>query len=716
MKRTALFLAMSAAMAAGAQEANQDTTEMIPVEVRATRAGVRAPFTKTNIRKAEIEQRNLGQDLPFLLNQTPSVVVNSDAGNGVGYTGIRVRGTDATRINITLNGIPFNDAESQGSFFVNLPDLASSASSIQIQRGVGTSSNGPGAFGATVNLSTVEANDKAYAEFNNSYGSFNTWKNTLRLGTGKVGKYFSADLRLSNITSDGFIDRATSDLKSYYFATAFEKGNSSLRFISFSGKEKTYQAWNGVTEADLKSNRTVNYAGTEKPGTPYQNETDNYGQTHYQLFFNQKINSRLNFNTGLFYVKGAGYYEQYKADRRYSSVGLPNVVVGNTTISRSDLVRQLWLDNDYYGNVFSLNYQANKTELTLGGMVSKYEGNHFGDVIWAKSGMPTPKHRFYDLNAWKNDATVYAKWQQEIAPYWQLYTDLQLRTVHYRIDGFRDNPTLRVNNDYAFLNPKAGVSYNRNGLQFYGSYGLAQKEPNRDDFEAGAARQPRPEKLHDFELGLNKTARTYNWGITGYYMAYKDQLVLTGQINDVGAYTRTNIDRSYRLGVELQGGLRLNRWAQLSANLAISRNKVVDFTEYVDDYDQGNQKQNKFNQTDIAFSPNLVGAGQLQLTPVKNLELNLNSKYVGRQYLDNTQQKSRSLEAFFVQDAQARYNLPVKGIQGITLVAQVNNLFNKMYAPNGYTFSYISGNTPYTENYYFPMAGTNWMFGVNVKL
>lgn len=716
MKRTALFLAMSAAMAAGAQEANQDTTELIPVEVRATRAGVRAPFTKTNIRKAEIEQRNLGQDLPFLLNQTPSVVVNSDAGNGVGYTGIRVRGTDATRINITLNGIPFNDAESQGSFFVNMPDIASSASSIQIQRGVGTSANGPGAFGATINLSTVEANDKAYAEFNNSYGSFNTWKNTLRLGTGKVGKYFSADLRLSNITSDGFIDRATSDLKSYYFATAFEKGNTSLRFISFSGKEKTYQAWYGVTEADLKNNRTVNYAGTEKPGSPYDNETDNYGQTHYQLFFNQKINSRLNFNTGLFYVKGAGYYEQYKADRRYSSVGLPNVVNGATTIARTDLVRQLWLDNDYYGNVFSLNYQANKTELTLGGMVSKYKGNHFGDVIWAKSGMPTPKHRFYDLNAWKNDANVYAKWQQEIAPYWQLYTDLQLRTVHYRIDGFRDNPTLRVNNDYAFLNPKAGVSYNRNGLQFYGSYGLAQKEPNRDDFEAGATRQPRPEKLHDFELGLNKTARAYNWGITGYYMAYKDQLVLTGQVNDVGAYTRTNIDRSYRLGVELQGGLRLNRWAKLSGNLAISRNKVLNFIEYIDNYDQGGQKQNQYKQTDIAFSPNLVGAAQLQLTPVKNLELNLNSKYVGRQYLDNTQQASRRLDAFFVQDAQARYNLPVKGIQGITLVAQVNNLFNRMYAPNGYTFSYISGNAPITENYYFPMAGTNWMFGVNVKL
>lgn len=715
MKRTAFFLATILACTAQAQEL-KDTTEMVPVEVRATRAGIRAPFTKTNIRRAELEQRNLGPDLPFLLNQTPSVVVSSDAGAGVGYTGIRIRGTDATRINITLNGIPFNDAESQGSFFVNLPDFASSASSIQIQRGVGTSANGPGAFGATINLSTTENTDKAYAEFNNSYGSFNTWKNTIRAGTGKVGKYFSADLRLSNITSDGYVDRATSDLKSYFFSTAFEKGNTSLRFNTFSGKEKTYQAWYGITAADLQNNRTANYAGTEKPGTPYDNETDNYRQTHYQLFFNQKLSARLNFNTGLFYVKGAGYYEQYKANRRYSSVGLPDMVAGNQSVSRTDLVRQLWLDNDYFGNVFALQYNTSKTELTLGGMVSKYTGDHFGEIIWAKNGMPVPKHRFYDLNAWKNDANLYVKWQQELAPFWHLYTDVQLRTVHYRIDGFRDNPTLRVNNDYAFLNPKTGVSYNRNGTQFYASYGLAQKEPNRDDFEAGATQQPRPEKLHDFEAGLSKNTRQYNWGITGYYMAYRDQLVLTGRINDVGAYTRTNIDRSYRLGLELQGGVRLASWASANGNLTLSRNKVLNFTEFVDDYDNGGQKQNNYRQTDIAFSPNVVGAGQLQLTPLKQLEINLNSKYVGRQYLDNTQQRSRSLDAFFVQDAQLRYQLPAKAVQNITLVAQVNNVFNKLYAPNGYTFSYISESVLTTENYYFPMAGTNWVFGVNVKL
>lgn len=716
MKRTAFFLVMFSSLGALAQEGLKDTTELMPVEVRSTRAGARSPFTKTNIKKAEIEQRNLGQDLPFLLNQTPSVVVNSDAGNGVGYTGIRIRGTDATRINVTLNGIPFNDAESQGTYFVDLPDFASSTSSIQIQRGVGTSSNGPGAFGATINLSTTENHENAYAEFNNSYGSFNTLKNTLRVGTGKVGKYFSTDLRLSNITSNGYIERASSDLKSYFLSTAFEKDNTSLRLNIISGKEKTYQAWYGVSEDDLKNNRRVNYAGTEKPGAPYDNETDNYTQTHYQLLFNQKLSARLNFNTGIFYVKGAGYYEQYKAQKAYAAYGLPNTVVRGNAQATTDLVRQLWLDNDFYGNTFSLLYQTNKTELTVGGAVTKYVGQHYGDVVWAQYGLPEPKHRYYNHDAWKNDATLYAKWQQEIAPYWQLYTDLQLRTVHYRIDGFRDNPSLFLNNNYQFLNPKAGISYNRNGHQFYASYGLAQKEPNRDDFEAGLNQQPRPEKLHDFELGVNKTARQYNWSFTGYYMRYKDQLVLTGKINDVGAYTRTNIDQSYRLGLELQGGLRINRWAQISANLTWSRNKVLNFSEYVDDYDNGGQKETQYKKTDIAFSPRLVGAAQLQLTPVKNLEVNLNSKYVSRQYLDNTEQVTRSLAPFFTQDAQFRYNLQWKGVAKLTLLGQIYNIFNKKYTPNGYTYSYISGNALTTANYYFPMAGTNWMFGVNVKL
>jgi iron complex outermembrane recepter protein len=715
MKRAFFLFFLFSSASALAQQNFNDTAEMMPVEVRATRAGVYAPFTKTNIGKAEIEKRNLGQDLPFLLNQTPSVVVASDAGNGVGYTGIRVRGTDATRINITLNGIPFNDAESQGSFFVNLPDIASSAASIQVQRGVGTSSNGPGAFGATINLSTTDKREQAYAELNNSYGSFNTLKNTIKTGTGKIGKYFSADLRLSNITSDGFIDRAKSDLKSYFFTSAFEKEGTALRFNVFSGKEKTYQAWYGVTATDLKTARSTNYAGTEKPGAPYENETDNYTQTHYQLFFTQRLRPALVFNTGIFYVRGAGYYEQYKAGGKYADYGLPNVVTGTDTISRTDLVRQLWLQNDYYGNVFSVMHQKGKTEATFGGAITKYTGRHFGDVIWAQAGMPEPKNRYYDLDAWKNDATLYVKWQQELWPNWRFYTDVQLRAVHYRIDGFRNNPMLFLNNNYRFLNPKTGISYSRNGLQAYASYGLAQKEPNRDDFETGTAQQPRPEKLHDFELGLSKTAKAFNWNITGYLMQYKDQLVLTGRVNDVGAYTRTNIDKSYRLGVELQAGMRIFTWMQVAANLALSRNKVVDFSEFVDDYDNGGQRQKAYAETDIAFSPRLVAAGQIVLLPLKNLELNLSSKAVSRQYLDNTQQASRSLEGFFTQDAQVRYTLPVKGMENLVLTGQVYNVFNKKYAPNGYTYSYISGNALTTENYYFPMAGTNWMAGVNVR-
>ena len=538
----------------------------------------------------------------------------------------------------------------------------------------------------------------------------------MRLGTGLIGKYFTADVRLSNITSDGYIDRADSDLKSYYIATAFNKSGTGLRLIHFSGREKTYQAWNGISAADLKNNRRVNYSGTEKPGSPYENETDNYRQDHYQLFLNQKLANRLLFNTGIFYVKGGGYYEQYKAGRKYADYRLPAAVHGTTTLPKTDLVRQLWLKNEFYGNVFSLQYTTPQTEATLGGSITKYIGNHFGNVIWAQNGMPEPKHRWYNGDAWKNDANVYGKWQQQVGTYWWAYTDLQLRLVRYRIDGFRDNPQLRVNNRYAFFNPKLGITYQRGTLTGFASYGIAQKEPNRDDFETGAAQQPRPEKLHDWELGLEQKSKIYNWGITAYYMRYRDQLVLTGQINDVGSYTRTNIPESYRMGLELQGGVKPATWLQLSANLALSRNKVLHFTEYVDDYDNGGQKEQQYAETDIAFSPWLVGGGQLTLAPVKNVQVVLSGKGVSRQYLDNTEQKARSLEGFVVADAQVRYQLQVRGTKGVTLIGQVYNLFDKMYAPNGYTFSYYANNEPVTENYYYPMAGRNFMAGINVDL
>ena len=717
MKRIALFSCLIVtSFTLEAQELSSDKTdtiELIPVEVKALRANATAPFSKTNIRKGEIEKQNLGQDLPFLLSQTPSVVVNSDAGNGIGYTGIRIRGTDPTRINITLNGIPFNDAESNGAFFVNLPDFASSVNSIQIQRGVGTSSNGASAFGATINMSTNEVNKRAYLESNNSYGSFNSLKNTIRLGSGLLGNHFTIDGRLSRISSDGYIDRATSDLKSFYVSTAYLSDKTNLRLNVFSGKEKTYQAWYGVSEADLHNNRTINYAGMERPGTPYDNETDNYTQDHYQLLFDQKLSQHLVFNTGLFLVNGKGFYEQYKAGESYADYGLTPPDAGTT---KTDLVRQLWLDNDFYGNIFSLQYSKDKTALTFGGAVTQYKGDHFGTITWAEHGLKDVSQRWYDNKGEKSDFNAYGKWQQNLDANWQVFTDLQYRRVGYTVDGFRYNPTLHVDETYHFFNPKVGFSYHKNNWLAYASYSVGNKESNRDDFEAGAEELPRPEQLHDIELGLELKAASLNWGATLYYMKYNDQLVLTGKINDVGAYTRSNIKDSYRAGIELLAGTKFTKWLQASANLALSRNKVKNFTEYIDDYDNGGQIINRYNETDISFSPNVVGAATLTLNPVDKLELNLVSKYVGRQYMDNTSNKDRSLDPYYTQDIRAIYSFSKRWLKNVNFIGQLNNVFNTLYEPNGYTFSYYSGNALTTENYYFPMAGVNWTFGVNIKL
>jgi len=696
---------------------------LTPVEVKAVRAADRAPVTKTNMSKKEIEKQNLGQDLPFLLNQTPSVVVNSDAGNGVGYTGIRIRGVDATRINVTLNGIPYNDAEGQGTFFVDLPDFASSVSSIQIQRGVGSSSNGAGLFGATINLSTNEVNSTAYGELNNSYGSFNTWKNTLKAGTGLMAGHFTADMRLSNVTSDGYIDRAFSKLRSLYFSTAYIGKNNSLRFNFFKGYEKTYQAWYGISEADLQAgNRRVNYAGTEKPGEPYDNETDNYWQDHYQLFFTHYFNPNLSFSNTLFYTRGKGYYEQYKADEPYSNYNLPDAVEGGNIYANSDFVRRLWLDNDFYGDIFSLQYRKDKTEFTIGGGYTKYEGLHFGELKWAAHGLTGPA-RWYGHNAFKNDFNAYAKLLQKITSNWSGYIDLQYRNVKYDINGFRDNPTLLVKNIYDFFNPKFGFSYRYRGWNGYASFSVAKKEPNRDDFEAGQTQQPKPEQLSDVELGIEHTGSRNGdkflnpgWGVTFYYMDYKDQLVLTGKINDVGAYTRTNIPRSYRTGLELEGSLSSKTWWKLSGNLALSRNKVKNFTEYIDDYDNGGQKQNVYAAADIAFSPNIVGSATFSCYPFAGTELNLISKYVGKQYLDNTQNEGRKLNPYYVQDARASYSFQKGILKEVKIIFQVNNLFNERYEPNGYTYNYIYGGQLSVNNYYFPMAGTNFMAGINLKL
>jgi iron complex outermembrane recepter protein len=716
-----------------------DTAYLQPIEVTAIRAGEKAPFAKTNLTREEIAKNNLGQDLPFLLSQTPSAVVNADAGNGVGYTDIRIRGTDATRINVTLNGIPYNDAESQGAYFVDLPDISSSANSIQIQRGVGTSSNGAGAFGATINIATNEIADTMYAELNNSYGSYKTIKNTFRFGSGIIGKHFTIDGRLSKITSNGYVDRAASDLKSFYFSTAWLAKKNSVRLNIFSGKEKTYQAWNGIPEAKLNGdeaallthyynnlgsiyftradsvnlftagNRTYNQA-------LYKNETDNYTQSHYQLFYNHQFSTSWRANVAVFLTKGAGYYEQYKTGEDLAKYGLADYNDGSNIITQTDLVRRLWLDNNFYGTIFSVQHKNNNTQFTIGGGWNKYDGKHFGEVIWAAIQPAIPlNYRWYDLKANKQDISVYSKWTQQLNNHWQSFIDLQFRNVHYNINGFEDNPTLEINNTYSFLNPKIGLTWNIKNWQAWLSYALAGKEPNRDDFEAGTTLQPKPEKLNDFELGLERKSNNYSLGANIYFMNYKDQLVLVGNINDVGAYTRTNIPKSYRAGLELQGKVNMANWLNLAANVSFSENKIKNYTDLVDDYDNGGTKAYHYKKTDIAFSPSVVAGSAINFIPVKNGEISLLGKYVSRQYLDNTSQKSRSLDAYYVQDIRLSYTLERKLFKEANLVVQLNNVLNRKYEANGYTYSYIAGGL-ITENFYFPMAPFNCMIGLNVRL
>ena len=687
-----------------------------PVEIRAVRAGDNAPFTKTNLYKKDLEKNNLGRDLPFLLDQTPSVVINSDAGNGVGYTGIRIRGSDATRINVTMNGIPYNDVESQGTFFVDLPDISSSINSIQIQRGVGTSSNGAGAFGASLNISTNEFREKAYGETNNSYGSFNTWKHTVKAGSGLLSNHITIDARLSKVSSDGFIDRASSNLHSFYLSAAYLNPHSLLRLNVFSGKERTYQAWNGILQEDLAKSRTSNSAGTEKPGAPYDNQTDNYQQDHYQLFFNHRFSDLLSFNTAVFLTRGSGYYEEYQGQEKYSAYGLPNYITGRDTIQKTDLVRQLWLDNYFYGNITSLQYKKNGTQLMAGGGINRYDGKHYGKIIWSQAGGISKDYRWYNLDAFKTDASIYGKLQQNLSAYWNGFADLQYRTVKYELNGFRKNPQLIIRNTYNFLNPKAGIGYNKGSWKAYLSYAQANKEPNRDDFEAGAGEQPKPEKLHDVELGMEKRNSLYSWSATFYYMRYKNQLVLTGKQNDVGAYTRTNVKDSYRRGIELQGNVLINTWLSAGCNLTLSENKIMRSNEFLDDYDNGGQKLVNYRKTDISFSPAVVGSAVVNFLPIKNAELSLTGKWVGRQYLDNTGSKTRSLGEYYVQDLRAIYTIKNKLFEEINLIFQLNNLLNRKYEPNGSTYSYISGGSRVNENYLFPMAGVNWMVGVNVKL
>ncbi len=734
-KQLLIATSIFAAAAASAQTETIDSVKkdrqmLEPVEVRAVRASDQSPFAKTEIKKVDIEKMNLGQDLPYLLQYTPSAVVTSDAGAGVGYTGLRIRGTDGVRINVTLNGFPVNDAESQGAFFVDFADVASSMSSIQLQRGVGTSTNGAGAFGASMSVSNLEQYEKAGAEVSNSYGSFNTWKHTIKAGTGLLKNGLQFDVRLSDITSDGYIERSSSALKSMQFIAGWQASDKTqVKFMLMTGTEKTGQAWNGVPEDSLATNRQFNGLGMKADGTYYNNQTDNYQQDYYQLFADHKFSRYLTGHLGAFLTRGKGYYEEYKTGEAYGDYGLSDFVTPTyrDTFTTTDLIRQLWLDNYYYGTVFSLLYNKDNTQVTFGGGWNQYLGNHYGDIKWAQYGVPD-NYRWYDLDADKDDLNFYAKLQQGIGEKVTVFGDLQYRTVSYNINGFRQNPTLKPSVQYNFFNPKAGITYLLHNTyaerqKVYASIAVANKEPNRSDFEASPFNQPKPERLYDAEGGYEINRRKWSASANLYYMLYHDQLILTGQINDVGAYARTNVPESYRAGIELQAAYTAAWWAKLHGNATFSQNKISNFTEYIDNYDDPNGTQLVVNHgtTDIAFSPNTIASAGVTLSPFRymshgqNLQFDVMGKYVGQQYLDNTSNNDRSISAYTLCDIRIRYSIHVKPFKELSANLALNNVFNTMYESNGYTFSYQYGGALTTENYYYPQAGFNWLLGVTMK-
>jgi iron complex outermembrane receptor protein len=694
-----------------------DTTKVVDLEevvVNALKVSNQSPFAFSDVKKEEILIKNDGRDLPYLLDQTPSVLVNSDAGNGVGYTDIRVRGTDGNRINLTVNGIPINDAESQGVFFVNFPDIASSTSNIQIQRGVGASTNGSGAFGASIHINNMEQSEKASATLVNSVGSFNTWRHSLTAGTGRLNNGFNIDLRLSKITSDGYIDRSGSDLKSFQFLSGWtsKDNRTNLKFNLLSGREKTGQAWNGVSEADLKANRRFNELGIKEDGTFYENQTDNYQQDYYQLFFNHKLNSNWRLNAGLFLTRGKGYYDEYRIGEDYADYGLPYPVVGMDTIEETSLTRQLHLDNYYYGGIFNISWFKNRTKAILGGAITQYDGKHFGNITWSKEGGIENNYKWYDLDAFKFDANVYAKLEQQLSEQLYFTTDLQLRSVDYKINGFRKNPNVNQHNKYLFFNPKIGLSYLSQREKAYFSVAVANKEPNRNDFEAGVDKAPKPEQLLDFELGYAYLTSQTELSANLYYMHYNNQLILSGKINDVGAYTRENVKNSFRRGIELSAKHKFNDWLHVNANTTLSQNKINSFVEYIDDYDEGGQLEVAHKNKDIAFSPSIIAQLGVRLAPFKlrnnqTFSVGINGKYVGKQYLDNTSSDSRSIAGYELVNATLRYTAAIKGFTEITVLGSVNNLLNKKYSSKGYTYSYLYEGMQ-TFNYFFPQAGTNY--------
>ncbi|MCK9423150.1 MAG: TonB-dependent receptor [Bacteroidales bacterium] len=699
------------------------------VNILATRAQQYYPTTFSTLQRNEIQKFNLAKDMPFILQSTPSTIVTSDAGNGVGYTGISIRGTDLTRINVTINGVPLNDAESQGVWFVDLPDLASSTENIQIQRGVGTSTNGAGAFGASINFLTADLHQDPYGELNLSGGSYGTLKTTVRFGTGLMANKFSVDGRLSYIHSDGYIDRAFSNLKSYYLAGGYYGKNTTLKLLTFSGNEWTYQAWEGVPKDSLSTNRTYNPAGEyiDKNGAIayYDNQTDNYQQDHYQLIFSQGLSRNWNLSAALHYTKGKGYYENYEQNASFDSYGLENVVVGLDTIKATDLINRKMMDNDFYGLTFSSNLAIkDHWKITLGGAWNRYYGRHFGKIIWARfASNSTNDLNWYYNTGVKTDFNLFGKAIFQVKKL-NFFVDLQYRRVHYNLDGTLDD--LRVLNQvhlFNFFNPKCGLFLDINSNHnLYFSFGIAHREPSRNNYKDSDPQHiPTFETLQDYELGYTFKHEYLTVNANVYYMHYRDQLVLTGEINNVGEAIMVNVPKSYRLGIEISADMNFFRkkleW-QVSGTF--SQNKILNFTQYIDTYDStwnfSGQVSNSLGTTDLSFSPAIIAGSIITYKPLPQLSFSLNTKFVGQQFIDNTSNSGRALKDYFINGISLAYTLNTRIFKEIGFNLLVSNIFNVKYETNAWVYPYFYQGQYYESNGYFPQALVNLLFGISLKI
>jgi iron complex outermembrane receptor protein len=700
---------------------SNSTTMTEEVTVSATRASDNSPTAFTNLSKKDIDKNNSGRGFEYLLEQTPSTVVTSNAGAGIGYSSIRIRGSDATRTNVTLNGIPLNDAEDQGVYFVDLPDLASSVDNIQIQRGVGTSTNGAGAFGASINIQTTTRHDTAYAELNNSAGSYGTVKNTVSLGTGLLGGHFSVDGRLSRINSEGYIDRAFSHLKSYFLSGAYYGKNSVLRLNVFSGYEQTYQAWDGVPEDSVKSgNRRYNELGyINSSNSYYKNQTDNYTQNYYQLLYDQQISSKLSFSGALHYTKGFGYYEEYRNADSLKNYGVTPVVVGGTSIDATDLVRRLWLNNDFYGLTYNLDYKPeNNLDVKLGGAYNEYKGAHYDNIEWTQQSTNIPPDYEYSHdNAKKTDFNIFSRAEYHLGDV-LLYGDLQYRHIYYSFIGlYQSQSNAQQQVELNFFNPKAGITYKLDAhSNVYASFAVGNHEPNRSDFVNSTPQtRPKPENLKDFEFGYRYNEPVFSGSINGFYMLYKDQLILTGALDSVGEAIRTNVKDSYRAGVEVNARLKVAEPLSWYVNATWSVNRIKNFEQFLQNYDTGTLDGTSYKNTNIAYSPNFTGSSTISYHPVKNGEIAFISKYVSRQYLDNTSTVSRSLDGYLVNDVHLNYNFSIKGVKNIGVGLLVNNIFSKKYQSDGATYPDIEGGKVVNYNYFFPQAPINFLASLNLR-